>query len=71
MAINGKCDVAAGFSPPFAEAADVAKRVQWKAEAFRYIICTNCVKQLRTVNCELLTVNLKLLRIFFYNAMTV
>ncbi len=44
MTINGKCDVEAGFSPPFAEAADAASRVQWKAKAFHYIGCANFVK---------------------------
>ncbi len=44
----GKCDVAAGFSPPFAEATDITKCVQWKAEqAFRYIDCTDFDKPVR------------------------
>ena len=46
MAINCKCDEAAGFSPPFAEAADVTKRVQWKAEAFHYIVSVITVNPL-------------------------
>jgi len=34
-----------GFSPSLAEAADVTNRVQWKAKAFRYIDCINCIMQ--------------------------
>ena len=44
--MNVICDVAAGFSPPFAEAPHATKRVRWKAKAFPYIDCTNCAKQL-------------------------
>ncbi len=43
----GKFDVETGFSPSFAEAADVTNRVQWKAKAFRYIDCTNLDKPIR------------------------
>ncbi len=43
----GKFDVETGFSPSFAEAADVTKRVQWKAKAFHYIDCTNLDKLIR------------------------
>jgi len=49
MAVNGKCDVAVGFSLPFAKAAAASNRVHWKAEAFRYIDSAIFVKQLRTV----------------------
>ena len=49
----GRCDVAAGFSPPFAETANAANLVHWKAEAFHYIDCANCLKQpLTLVNLE-------------------
>jgi len=37
MVINGKCDVAAGFSPLFAQTTDATKHIQWKAKAFPYI----------------------------------
>ncbi len=43
----GKFDVETGFSPSFAEAADVTNRVQWKAKAFHYIDCTNLDKPIR------------------------
>jgi len=51
---NGKYDVTAGFSPPFALADSATKHFQWKAEAFLYIDCTNRAIHLGNMNLIIL-----------------